>query len=213
MIPLVRRNKVVSIGKRTYGDSIGASMKAKMALDANQRFTKEGLKNSILGEIKDELKIERKDIIFSIEENVIAAYRDLVEGGKPQLLFVAKSLRTQKEIEDNFVKKKKEKAKELRKSFWDKELRELEDGDTFLWIPVENLKKLVILSDAIVYEGKEYRMMPSASASLVMLIWWLELVKKAMGGKCKQANENDCCISSSTCKLCSGGGLSGIYES
>lgn len=191
MIPLVRRNKIVSIGKRTYGDSIGASMKAKMALDANQRFTKEGLKNSILGEIKDELKIERKDIIFSIEENVIAAYRDLVEGGKPQLLFVAKSLRTQKEIEDNFVKKKKEKAKELRKSFWDKELRELEDGDTFLWIPVENLKKLVILPDAIVYEGKEYRMMPSASASLVMLIWWLELVKKAMGGKCKQANEND----------------------
>ena len=71
-------------------------MKAKMALDANQRFTKEGLKNSILGEIKDELKIERKDIIFSIEENVIAAYRDLVEGGKPQLLFVVKSLRTQK---------------------------------------------------------------------------------------------------------------------
>lgn len=170
MIPLVRRNNIVSIGKRTYGTSIGASMKAKMALDSELKFTQEGLKNSILGEIEDELKINRNDMIFSIEDNIIAAYRDMVEGGKPQLLFVARTIRSKKEIETNFIAEKKKKIKQLRKNHWDKELKELEDGNKLLWIPVQCLKELVILSDAIVYEEKEYRMMPSASASIAMMI-------------------------------------------
>ena len=108
MIPFVKRNSIVSIGKRTYGDSIGASLKAKYGLDSQGRFTLAGLQNSILKEIKDELKIGATDIEFSVEKNMIAAYRDLVEGGKPQFLFAAKVNRTHNEITQEFIKQVKE---------------------------------------------------------------------------------------------------------
>lgn len=176
MIPFVKRNSIVSIGKRTYGDSIGASLKTKYALDSQGRFTLAGLQNSILQEIKDELKIEATDIEFSVEKNLIAAYRDLVEGGKPQFLFVANVNRTRDEITEEFVKQIKAKKKKSWKNCWDKEQKELEDGTVLLWIPVNELKELAISADGMVYKEKEYSMMPSASAAIVMLIRWLDEV-------------------------------------
>ena len=35
-IPFIKRNRAVSIGKSTYGNSIGASLKTKYALDENR---------------------------------------------------------------------------------------------------------------------------------------------------------------------------------
>lgn len=99
------------------------------ALDSQGRFTLAGLQNSILKEIKDELKIDAADIEFSVEKNMIAAYRDLVEGGKPQFLFAAKVNRTHNEITQEFIKHVKEKKKKTWKNRWDKEQKELEDGE------------------------------------------------------------------------------------
>ena len=117
----------------------------------------------------DELKITSDQLEgFSLEKNLISAYRDMVEGGKPQFLFWAKSKLTHKEIQNNFFEKLK--AKKKKQKSWDKEQRELEDGETFLWIAKEELKNIVIAPDQILYKGKKYAMMPSASAAIVMLI-------------------------------------------
>ena len=111
-----------------------------------------------------------------MEKNLIAAYRDLVEGGKPQFLFVANVNRTRDEITEEFVKQIKAKKKKSWKNCWDKEQKELEDGTVLLWIPVNELKELAISADGMVYKEKEYSMMPSASAAIVMLIRWLDEV-------------------------------------
>ena len=144
------------------------------ALDSQGRFTLAGLQNSILKEIKDELKIDAADIEFSVEKNMIAAYRDLVEGGKPQFLFAAKVNRTHNEITQEFIKHVKEKKKKTWKNRWDKEQKELEDGEVLLWISVSELKEMAISAEGMVYKQKEYAMMPSASAAIVMLIRWLD---------------------------------------
>ena len=168
-IAFVKRSKDLSIGKSTYGNSVGASMKVKYALDEARHFTKQGIMNAMLNEIFDELKIPPTALEeFSCEKNIISAYRDLVEGGKPQLLFYAKSKWNKIQITDNFkrqLKIKKNPAKEV-------ELRE--DGTFILWIPKQRLKEMALAPELIVYEGKGYKMMPSASAAVVMLIDYLQ---------------------------------------
>mgnify|MGYP000031354270 FL=1 len=73
-------------------------MKVKYALDETYTFTIDGLENGIIEEIKDELGIE-KDTLEAVQNTsglkyvqLIAAYRDMLEGGKPQLLFYAKNI-------------------------------------------------------------------------------------------------------------------------
>ncbi len=113
-IAFVYRQGNVSIGKRTWGNSIGASLKTKYALD-NGTFTLLGLENGILREIYDELGIEEKDISTVDGQfrktRVIAAYRDLVEGGKPQLLIFSKSRLNMNEITRIFNNKNQKKQK------------------------------------------------------------------------------------------------------
>lgn len=167
-IVFVKRGGKLSIGKRTYGNSIGASLKAKYALNSAGEFTEAGLINGILHEIKDELKIPKEALeTFSFTEHLIAAYRDLVEGGKPQLLFFIRSCWTKNRITHNFISVKRN----LDKS---KKNRLLEDGKKLLWIPTKELVQIGILPDMIIYHGKSYRMMPSASASVVMLLEYLK---------------------------------------
>ena len=163
-VVFVRRSGALSIGKRTYGDSIGASLKAKYALNDAGDFTPDGLLNGILREIDDELKLPREALEdLRLERCLIAAYRDLVEGGKPQLLFFARARWSRQEIQQNFVRRMKGGKKGGKASL-------LEDGDTFLWIPARELDGLCVLPDRMIFRGKTYPMMPSASASVVMLI-------------------------------------------
>ena len=58
----------------------------------------------ILSEITNELKIKKEELEeeFSVRKHLIAAYRDIVEGGKPQLLFYVRSSLTKERIEQNF---------------------------------------------------------------------------------------------------------------
>ena len=57
-IGFIYRGKDVSIGKATWATSIGASLKAKYALDQHFTFSVERLYKGILSEIEDELKIK-----------------------------------------------------------------------------------------------------------------------------------------------------------
>lgn len=160
-IVFVKRGNKLSIGKRTYATSIGASMKAKYAL-TDGVFDNKGLRTAIIREINDELKITEDELEdFQLHSNMISAYRDVVEGGKPQLLFYAKSNKSKDDIETDF----KNRSKEASKSF-----KILEDGTKFLWIKEDELKDLCITSDMIIHNGKIYKMVPSASASVAMFI-------------------------------------------
>lgn len=161
-IVFVKRSTRLSIGKGTYGNSIGASLKTKYALDSSGRFTTEGLINGILHEIQNELHIPQNALEeFSIEKHLISAYRDIVEGGKPQFLFFLRSTWSKDEIEKNFSMEHKQNNKK-----WEL----LEDGSKLLWIAKNELHKLAILPNKIIHQGKAYHMMPSASASVIMLL-------------------------------------------
>lgn len=163
-IVFLKRLGDLSIGKRTYATSIGASLKTKYALKGKSEFTYEGLKNAILGEIEDEFKIKKEDLNGS-EVNyslkIISAYRDLVEGGKPQLCFHFWINKTKENLDKKF-------KEEINKNKKDNHL--VIDGEETLWIHKSELKDLIILPDLFIYKDRIYRTMPSAAASIVMLI-------------------------------------------
>lgn len=190
-IVFVKRSGNMSIAKRTYGDSIGASLKAKYALDNDGNFTYQGLRAAIIEEINDELKIARGDINLNTL-SIVAAYRDCVECGKPQLLIFAKSLKTASQISTNFTSCRQEKlatAKKLDKR-QRQELKALVDGTKLIWVSKDSLvNDITYYSDHLEIEkaaGKEgfvsfnergknplaihsIKMVPSASAAVYML--------------------------------------------
>ena len=171
-IPFVKRNRIISIGKSTYGTSVSASLKTMYVLDSYKgAFTKEGLINGIKKEILDELKIEEK---YVTEIKILAAYRDIVEGNKPQLLVIAKVNKTMKDIETEFktaMAKKKEKNKKLTK-----EEKEQEDGNAFTWFSKDEFIKLQNYADHFetgennestqTLKNQKYKIVPSVAASI-----------------------------------------------
>lgn len=166
-VVFVKRKDNLSIGKRTYGNSVGAALKAKYALNEAGKVDEAGLVRGIVKEVEDELKITEKEFEGLSINNIIAAYRDLVEGGKPQFLVVAKSILSKQQIEDNFIERCKDSNKAVKDEV-------LEDGDKLLWIKKEELEKICILPNGMIYQGIEYPMMLSAVASLVMYINYLK---------------------------------------
>ena len=175
--PLVLRKKDVSIGKKTYGNSIGASLKIKYALEsAESSFEESGIYNSIANEIKDEMGIEE-----DVKPEIICAYRDLVEGGKPQLFFYYKSKLTRDEITEKFSYKgiKKKPLSRVVSKNQKLEVAMLKDGNKLEWITKEDLmKNTEVFADYVntVVDGKSrsLKMMPSASACMVFLIDYLK---------------------------------------
>lgn len=157
-IVLVKRSGNVSIGKRTVGDSIGGSLKVKYALN-HGCFTVEGLVNGIVREIKDELSIDAGDLETLIpERNIIAAYRDLVEGGKPQLFIVIKAKISRERIQNQFddTVQQSDNSKLER------------DGNQLIWITASDLFQIRCSTDHIHYKGTNYPMVPSAIACFII---------------------------------------------
>lgn len=200
-VVFVKRSKDLSIAKRTYGDSIGASLKTKYALDEDGFFTGEKLVDAIIGEIKDELRLEKDNIM---DVHIISAYRDGLESGKPQFLMYATTDLDAEEMAKRFLSKSDEKIKEKikEKKKW-KDIKKLkdeqkviEDGSKLVWIRTDLLSQLEFQIDAVKYAGKvkeregffeispsgdvsplkeqSLPMVPSASASLVMFCRFLE---------------------------------------
>lgn len=164
-IILVLRSKKLSIGKDTLGCSINASVKAKYALDKNKEMTTNGLIDCINMEIQDELKIPVQCVS---DVQFISAYRDIVEGGKPQLLFYAKAKDSLSEIISRFRLSSKKSA--MQNAIWP-----LEDGKVLLSISEDELLqgKMALFPSMMVRNGRIYKMLPSVSGSLAMLIDFL----------------------------------------
>ncbi len=156
-IPLVKRRPDVSTEQGLYGNSIQASLKTRYALtEKNSFLTADGIRNSILKEIRDELKIPESEIRGL---KLLYAYRNLVEGGKPQLLFYAECTQTREDI---------------RRRFREKMLRDEEkltvDGKEFLWIPEKELAHLFLFPGGIIRQGIIIPMSPASAAAVALLI-------------------------------------------
>lgn len=168
-IPLIKRGKSVSIGKRTYGTSIGASLKTKAALNKNEELTNEGLLNAVYDEINDELNIDKDALIStSLEKTIISSYRELVEGGKPQLAVVVKSKLDKDEITKMFLEKSKRMKK--KKSMHSKVIM---DGNQIEWISKEDLNNATFNTNSIIIGNKTFNMTPSSVATIVMYLQYL----------------------------------------
>lgn len=167
-IVFIKRSKAVSIGKGTYGDSVGASLKTEYALNENKIFDTEGLRRAIVAEIEKEVGVKENQLDgFTLEENLIAAYREFVEGGKPQLMFYAKSTLTKDKITNNFLEKNKRKPKT--------EIEKVSiDGKVWKWIEKKDLLQAEITASMMKCNGKKYTMMPSSSACVAMLVQHLK---------------------------------------
>lgn len=165
-IPFVKRSNHMSVGKNTYGTSVSASLKVKYALEGGQELNLQGLSNAILREVQDELKIPPSALEeFVCSKNVIAAYRDLVEGGKPQLLVCLKSLWSKECIQQHFsdaMSAKKNANASL-----------LEDGSMLVWIHRNELPMLCLGQNMMIHHGKIYPMTHSAAASVGMFVEYL----------------------------------------
>lgn len=160
-IIFVKRNMNVSIGKDTLGPSVAASLKTRYCLNEELIFTVDGLKNAVTKEMEDELGIKIENSEISIKNNLIAFYRDILEGGKPQLLFKVSIDKTTEEVQNIFneyLKKKNEKYDTIK------------DGDKLVFINVNDTKKIFLAPDLICYDGKCYQALPSVSGTLAVYI-------------------------------------------
>ena len=170
-IPLVLRRGELSIAKRSYGPSVGASLKTKYCLNDVKSFNEKGLYSGIIGEIYDELKISQK--LTPADIHIVAAYRDIVEGNKPQLLFFTRIEADQKtfltEFNEAISKKKKDKAGNRAP-----EDQKEEDGDTFVWLAENELSKIIYLPNGIIVNERKLPATPSTVVSLLLLKEYLE---------------------------------------
>ena len=164
-IVFILRGNTVSIGKGTWSQSVGASLKAAYALNEKHEFTLHGLSEAIRGEIKDELKIEVDE--DDLTSTIFAFYRELVEGGKPQFLFYYKTYRyDSKSFEAHFreVMRDKEVKKENKK-------KQVVDGTKFMYLSWDDLRSATFETDALVLaNGTRLNMVPSSLASVAMLV-------------------------------------------
>lgn len=174
------RHNNVSIGKNTMQNSVGASLKAKYALNNEHKLTTKGIENSIKEEIIDELKLknikgfeERKDNIFSdfsFENSVLYFYRDLVEGGKPQLMFYTKLNISSSELAEAFSDKSK-KMKVIKNK---KKNNCTVDGYKLFFVDKNKMQDIYLAPNCMVINGKPYKCMPSVAATHIMMLEYLK---------------------------------------
>ena len=182
-IPFIKRNHKVSIAKNTYGSSVSASLKVAYALKSLETpFDKAGLERAILKELEDELKISSepnpKDkhlLPAKVEFHIIAAYRDVVEGNKPQLLVLYTVNKTMTEITENFKRAIAAKNQMKAKRQLTKEEKEQEDGKTLLWFSKDSFMNIGIANNQFTGNAlsknkiRHYPTVPSTSASFYFL--------------------------------------------
>lgn len=180
-IVFVKRSQKLSIEKNNLGLGIQASVKC-INQDINNNNIKKCIYKAIYKEAKDELNVIKNQISSC---NVISIYRNLVEGGKPQLLVYIKLNITSREIYFNFLKLIKAKRKNIDLT---------RDGNKLYFLSVQGLlnNNICILPDGISglffyykmrkMRGKEvliknkykwFDMVPSSTSSLVM---WLDYI-------------------------------------
>lgn len=143
----IKRGGKVSVAQNIWGTSVSASVKTKYCLNDDGEFTVNGFSNSVISEISDELKVKIDDISFDINNNAIAAYRDVMEGGKPQFIFYADIKKTSKDIEDNF-------KKELELEFANGNYALDIDGVVFKWFDMDEINDFEVYSDCFYHTDR-----------------------------------------------------------
>lgn len=141
----VKQSGKNSIGKNTIGTTIGTVLKEEYALNRDGSLYEDAVLRSIKKIISESFKIE-EDIT---KENIIAIYRDLVEGGKPQVLFY----------------KKLEKECEFKGEKPDERL---------IFIKRDTVMESEFKVNGIIMNKKFYSMMPSVVASIVLIKYHLD---------------------------------------
>ena len=184
-IPFIKRYNTLSIAKNTYGTSVSASIKLCSVLsDYNSLFNKDDLIKGIESEIIKELKLRnydekedsenkenKEEIELLSEPQIIAAYRDIVEGNKPQLLVYAAVNKDRKELNKNFKRAIKEEKKERTKE----EINQ-EDGKKLYWFKCDEFLQLEVLDNAFKMseKTKPYNITPSVAISIKLMKDYLE---------------------------------------
>lgn len=162
-IIFVNRNMNVSIGKGTLGSSVGASLKIRYCVDEKYNFNTHGIKKAVMEEMKDELGINEDCYEFSLNKNLIAIYRDLIEGGKPQFLFYIEIDKSEIEVKNLFeINLKKE----------NKKYDTIVDGDRLIFLDLN--KDFYLSPDLIFIENKKYFVLPSVSGTLAYLLEYIK---------------------------------------
>lgn len=178
-IPLIKRDRNVSIAKGVLASSISASLKAKYAVDnANYEFTIHGLANAIRNEIQDELcidmsKVDDKSLLNSIKY----FYRDLIECGKPQFFIYYEIPYMMEEVKKCFYGKcMNSNVNDIN----DKELKMKKDGNEILFFKPKDLfdSKLIEYNmngqkkycyDKLIILNKVYNITPGMLLSIQLL--------------------------------------------
>ncbi len=163
-IIFVERDNDLSIGKRTLGCSVSASLKSAYALEDDRTLSVNGLNKAIIEEIKKELNIDIDNNI-EITKGIFGFCRDLLEGGKPQFIFYWKTNLSEEEFRYNF----EQEVENLKK---DKHFKNM-DGSKFLLLTIDDLEHCTIQPDKMIINEKNYKMMPFTSASIVFLLKYL----------------------------------------
>ncbi len=164
-IVFIKRFSNVSIGKNILGCSLGASLKTKHCLDPESGvFTLDGLEKGIRAELYDELGLESEHYEFSFEKSIVGVYRDLVEGGKPQVLIAVRATVDSDTLVNLFNKKKLDKSNK-------KKL--LVDGNKIVCMDIDSIQTNI---NTIVNESNKtkYATIPSVAASTVLAIDWFK---------------------------------------
>lgn len=142
----VKQSGKNSIGKNTIGTSIGTTLKAEYILKRDGSLVEDAVVKAIQREIKEELEV--KDIEIK-KENIVAIYRDLVEGGKPQILFY----------------------KKLEKEY---EFKVEKPDERLIFIKRDTVMESEFKVDKIIMNKRPYSMMPSVVASIVLIKYHLD---------------------------------------
>lgn len=176
----IKRHKHVSVGKNTMQSSVSASIKAKYALDTDGYITKDGITQAIIYEIEDELGLydledyeQKKDKIFegfSFEKNVLYFYRDLMVGGKPQLMFYARINLSADEVTQVYTTGQKPHSRIVARD----ELICSTDGYKMRQVHRDALRSIYMTPDSLTFNGWWYRATPSAVATVVLLLKAIE---------------------------------------
>ncbi len=178
-VVFIFRHKHVSIAKNTLQSSVGASLKAKYALDENMMLTEEGIVEAIKNEIADELNLDKlpdykkreKQIFADLTfKSVLCFYRELVEGGKPQFMFYTKIDVNKDELEKAYVGGiKKAKRMHDRYGFLHKV-----DGYKMLLVKREDLRKIYVTPDGMVVGKKFFKSVPSSAGTFALFVKYIE---------------------------------------
>ena len=172
----IKRHKKVSIAKNTWQTSVGASLKVRNALTKDKKIDTTSISAAIVKEmmsefnlknLEDSSDIEAKMMSdFSFKKNVLYFYRDLLECGKPQMRFYYQLPISSEEVAKAFTNGigRAKKNKDRFSLFCDI------DGHKLMFIDREELSKLYLAPDGFAYNKEFYRSVPSAVATVVMML-------------------------------------------